>query len=74
MYLTELLFMLPAKVNVRIKFLGSDKYFAFTTGPKKTRTAVEDIMQMERNSCSRSLLIHEIIPLWHAQELYITCG
>lgn len=70
MYLTDLLFTLGKGVFVRIKFDGNSEPFCFTTGKSNTSRKVVELMEADRGDAK----VYEIIPLWHAQELYIRCS
>lgn len=68
-YLFDVLFTLPPKIFVRISFAGSSGTFCFTTGKRNTETNVRKI----RDAGIDGVRVREMIPLWHAQELYIRC-
>lgn len=70
MYLTDLLFTLGKGVLVRIKFDGNPEPFCFTTGSYNTSRKVTELLDADRGESK----VYEIIPLWHAQELYIRCS
>lgn len=69
MYLFDLLFRLPPHVMVRVKFDGNPTPFCFTTGKKTTGESVARLSRAGMDAAT----VNEIIPLWHAQELYIRC-
>lgn len=72
MYLLDLLFRLPPKTFVRIKFAGNPKTFCFTTGQK---TSPREIARMrQEQDCVDKAKVAEIYPLWHAEELYVECS
>ena len=70
MYLSDLLFTLESGVFVQVKFDGNPKPFCFTTGKKKTGQKFTELV----NHGLGEAKVYEIMPLWHAQELYIRCG
>lgn len=70
MYLTDLLFTLGKGVFVLIKFDGNPKPFCFTTGKYNTSQKVTELLDTDKGESK----VYEIIPLWHAQELYIRCS
>lgn len=70
MFLTDLLFRLPPKVFVRIRFVGEMDTFCFTTGKRNTGQNVVKLVEQGKGSVK----VNQIIPLWHAEELYIECS
>ena len=69
MYLFDLLVLLPKGIMIRIKFDGTPTEFCFTTGARTTGRKIGELANRGRSSA----MVNEIIPLWHAQELYIHC-
>ena len=69
MTISDLLFRLPPHIFVRIKFYGNPDPFCFTTGNRTTGKKLVELMDAGLSEVK----VNEIIPLWHAQELYIKC-
>ena len=67
MYLFDLLFTLAPNIDVRIKFIGENKTYCFTTGKKKTGQIVAELSRNKKDGAK----VHNIYALWHANELYI---